>query len=219
MRRMTHRQQRQALYGWIKWLPVLALAFAPLFFDAWLNIQTWRNDYEISKLNRKVREYRAQLDEMRVEEAKLETLERLALAADSMTLKEPNPDQKQTVLYAASEKVTLTAAEPLTLASNIGRDGSPLLPMLPPWLENGVQSAQDRLKIASEIMFRNDPVPVPVKEEAPVVAAAPPAPAAPAPEKTPTPQSVAPAAQEASAKMVHLTPPLSAEQLSLVETL
>ena len=51
MQRMTIKNQRRILRGWIKWVPVLAIPFSVLFFHAWLNIQILRADYALRKLD------------------------------------------------------------------------------------------------------------------------------------------------------------------------
>jgi len=116
MARANKRIQRQAFYGWIKWLPVLAAPFSVLFFDAWLNTQAWKNDYEYERLHRRMRALCAELDAVRVDEARLERIDRLDEMAKDLGLVPPHSGQIE-VLYVhpVTEPLPLPEA-PLALA-------------------------------------------------------------------------------------------------------
>lgn len=102
----TKRQRRkEVLKRWWKWLPALAAWFFVLFFEAWLNDERWKNDYEYWNL---LQEYRAAEQELRavqVEEARLETLDRLDLHAQALGLRESDPGQIEVLGYDAASEI------------------------------------------------------------------------------------------------------------------
>jgi len=100
MHRIISRQrQRAALYGWIKWMPVLAFPFSLMFFDAWLNIETRNNDYAVGRLSSQVRTLTSELEHVRVLRAQQENLGDLGAKAPNIGLVEPNPNQVVTVRW------------------------------------------------------------------------------------------------------------------------
>lgn len=99
MRLMSKPERRQAFYGWIRWTPVLALVFAVLFFDAWVNIETRKSDYVFSELSGRVRALEAELQQLRVRSAGRQTIDVLAEAAPALGLAEAKPDQFETIYY------------------------------------------------------------------------------------------------------------------------
>lgn len=100
MHRIISRQRRRAaLYGWIKWMPVLAFPFSLMFFDAWLNIETRNNDYAVGRLSGQVRSLTGELEHMRVLRAQQENLGDLGAKAPNIGLVEPNPNQVVTVRW------------------------------------------------------------------------------------------------------------------------
>ena len=106
---------RATLRGWTKWLLVLALPFSAFFFDTWLNVEMLNRDYEIAEVNRRLQQLRASLDELRVETASLETMDRIEIQAPDLGLVEPEPSQIQ-IIYAA-EPEGLRVDEPLPYAN------------------------------------------------------------------------------------------------------
>ena len=116
MARINKRVQRQAFYGWIKWLPVLAAPFSVLFADAWLNTQTWKNDYEYERLHRRMRALCAELDAVRVDEARLERIDRLDEMATDLGLVPADSGQIEVVYYDAAPDTVRLPAPPIALA-------------------------------------------------------------------------------------------------------
>ncbi|HPO13049.1 MAG TPA: hypothetical protein PLI09_06355 [Candidatus Hydrogenedentes bacterium] len=92
-RLISRHRQRAALYGWIKWIPVLGIPFSLMFFDAWLNIATRNNDYDFARLSNQVRTLTGELEKARAQKAENENLEDLAAKAPNLGLVEPGPNQ------------------------------------------------------------------------------------------------------------------------------
>ncbi len=111
MVRVDRQKQREALYGWLKWTPVLAMVFSALFVDTWLNTQMRADDYRLGQLNVRLRELRNTMSELRVQESRLEKQDRLVGKAQALALKTPDPSQvvvlqvKEAALVYAREEV------------------------------------------------------------------------------------------------------------------
>jgi cell division protein FtsL len=115
MKAMIRRERRQTLYTWILWLPVIVPVFCMLFADVWLSVETRRHDYELFHLNTARRKLEAELDTIRVDEAQLEALNRLAVKAPELGLVKPEPDQI-VVVRGTLPALAGPAASPMLLA-------------------------------------------------------------------------------------------------------
>ncbi|MBI4557471.1 MAG: hypothetical protein HY706_07810 [Candidatus Hydrogenedentes bacterium] len=104
------RPQRVRISGWAKWLPVLLLPFSVLFLETWLTTQSLEADYEVGRLNKRVRELREELDALRAEIAKLEAMDRVHAKAPDLGLVEPEPNQIE-IIYAPPDS-TAPSREP-----------------------------------------------------------------------------------------------------------
>jgi len=101
--------------GWIKWAMLLAAPALALASDTWLNTEMLRNDYEIALINKQIKELSDTLDGLRVEEARLETFDRIEIEAPDLGLIEPQPDQIQ-VIYCTDEEAR-ALDEPVSYAA------------------------------------------------------------------------------------------------------
>jgi cell division protein FtsL len=99
MRAAVRKQRRQALRGWIKWVPALAMIFSVLFFDVWLNGQERSRDYENRTLILRERALETEMNALRVRAAELKKFDRLEVMAEELGLQEPKPDQVRIVRY------------------------------------------------------------------------------------------------------------------------
>ncbi len=115
MHKINRREQRRALYGWIPHAPLVAMVFGVLFCDAWLNIQTRQTDYELGRLNRRMRELRSELDSLRGEQAEREGISLLGHKAAALGLVEPEPRQVMRICYDKRSVLPREQA-PLTMA-------------------------------------------------------------------------------------------------------
>ncbi len=137
MHRIISRQrQRAALYGWIKWTPVLAFPFSLMFFDAWLNIETRNNDYAVGRLSSQVRSLTSELEHVRVLRAQQENLGDLGAKAPNIGLVEPNPNQVVTVRWDGQWRERAPQA-PFALARaqgtiDAGTAAAPVQPLIAP---------------------------------------------------------------------------------------
>jgi hypothetical protein len=101
MRRFVPLMYRRAsLRGWWCWLLALAPVFGVVAFDTWLNTENLRNDYEVARLNRRFKELKDALDDLKVKAATLEALDRIETKAPDLDLTEPEPDQIQ-IIYTS----------------------------------------------------------------------------------------------------------------------
>ncbi|MCX6374624.1 MAG: hypothetical protein NTU88_01045, partial [Armatimonadetes bacterium] len=92
--------RRASLRGWWCWLLALAPLFSTVAFDTWLNTENLRNDYEVARLNRRIKELKDALDDLKVKTATLEALDRIETKAPDLDLIEPEPDQIQ-IIYTS----------------------------------------------------------------------------------------------------------------------
>jgi hypothetical protein len=104
MPRISARTRRQALFGWIKWIPVLFVLFSALFLDAWLTIRSRRDDYAFRQLMLEERELRKSLEQLRRQSAELGNLDRLDEEAVVLEMVKPEQHQLQTVYYAPPQE-------------------------------------------------------------------------------------------------------------------
>lgn len=94
MRGYVPYMRRRALLGaWWWWLLALTPLFATVAFDTWLNTENLRNDYKVAQLNKRLKELKETLDNLKVELAALQSLDRIEIEAPDLGLTEPEPDQ------------------------------------------------------------------------------------------------------------------------------
>ena len=116
MKRQTQRARRHALYGWVKWIPVLALIFSVLLFDAWLNIQKRQSDYILNALNTERRTLDMESDKVDAQAALNRNLNDLAKVQEELGMQAPAPGQIETIEYIAGTWDTLYTHTEFTLA-------------------------------------------------------------------------------------------------------
>jgi len=110
------QRERATLKGWAKWLVVLVLPFSALLFDTWLNVERLNRDFEIAALNGRLKQLGKRLDELRIDQARLERQARCELAAPDLGLVKPEPNQIEIVYYAASSESLTPEAPPYAVA-------------------------------------------------------------------------------------------------------
>lgn len=111
---MTVKKQRKVLRGWIKWVPVVAIPFAILFFHTWLNLQIIRADYVLRELDAEARELADRLTHSGMEETIHEDPGMLAEQAERMAFVQPSPGQREIIYYDPS--IPLVAPEDANFA-------------------------------------------------------------------------------------------------------
>jgi hypothetical protein len=121
MRTLTKFERRQAFYGWLRWTPLLVVVFAVLFFDAWINIQTLRSDYILGEIVQEMRTLEEQLHGLRVKAAANQTLDLLGEAAPALGLKEPSPEQVETIVYNPVRDGAAPLNKPFVMAQLEGK--------------------------------------------------------------------------------------------------
>jgi hypothetical protein len=99
-RAMFSRNQRVRMRGWSKWLLVLVLPLGGLYFEAWLNTRTLRNDYGLSRINQQIRILQTDVEQAKIEEAKYAAADRFKETATDLGLVQPEPNQIEVVYYA-----------------------------------------------------------------------------------------------------------------------
>ena len=107
------------LWGAIKWLPVVALPFGVFFFETWLQVRIYENDYATTNLKSKVREITSHIGRLQEHADDLMAIRRLSEKAPDLGLVPIEPGQVE-VLYAP-ERAPAPAApyaliEPITIA-------------------------------------------------------------------------------------------------------
>ncbi|MCC6143112.1 MAG: hypothetical protein IT368_04815 [Candidatus Hydrogenedentes bacterium] len=110
------RMRRQSLFGWIKWIPVIAVPFSVLFCEAWLNTQTRFVDYSLVRVNNRINEVKASLDRVRVEEARLQSFDRLAVEAPDLGLQPAAPEQVLPIYYSERTGEVFVPDRPFIMA-------------------------------------------------------------------------------------------------------
>lgn len=121
MRTLTKFERRQAFYGWLRWTPLLVVVFAVLFFDAWVNIQTLKSDYVLGGIIQEMRALEEQLHGLRVKAAANQTMDLLGEAAPALGLKEPAPEQVETIVYQPSRDGAAPLSQPFVMAQLAGK--------------------------------------------------------------------------------------------------
>ena len=108
------------LWGAIKWLPVVALPFGVFFFETWLQVRIYENDYATTKLKSKVRDITSHIGRLQEHADDLMALKRLSDKAPDLGLVPIEPGQVE-VLYVPETTPPAPAApyalvEPMTIA-------------------------------------------------------------------------------------------------------
>lgn len=129
IRRSLPVRRWDAILGWIRWTFILMAPALALAFDTWLNTEMLKNDYEIALINARIKALSDTLDELRVEEARLQTFDRIEIEAPDLGLVDPQPDQIQIIHCTAEELRALEepfsfAARPNSGASALDRPGT-----------------------------------------------------------------------------------------------
>lgn len=93
----SRRQVRATLAGWSRWLPFVLLPFGIFFAETWMRTEQLRMDYETNRINAGMRLLDEQMNELRVQEASLDNMERMQIHAPNLGLVEPTRDQIQVV--------------------------------------------------------------------------------------------------------------------------
>lgn len=114
---MTVKKQRKVLRGWIKWVPVVAIPFAILFFHTWMNLQILRADYVLRELDAEARELADRLTHTGMAETIHEDPGMLAEQAEQLAFVQPSPGQREIIYYdpsiplVAPEDANITVAQ------------------------------------------------------------------------------------------------------------
>lgn len=114
MTRYAVLARREVFRRWWKWTPALAAWFFVLFFEAWLNSERLKNDYEYWRLMQEFRGVEAEMRTVQVDEAALETHARLDARAAELGMCNPNPGQVQNFTYTPA--INAAPQEPVVLA-------------------------------------------------------------------------------------------------------
>jgi len=175
--RLRKPAQKQAYLGWLLWAPVILPAFAVLMFDAWMNVQIRKNDYELSRLNRMKEEVVAAEHELRVQMASWQELDQLKSTAQELGLNQPRPEQIVRLAFNPEHYAPAGAPTP----DNLNATPRKRLPRLPlevakttevespspaevaaptekPTRQQGFAAVQQRFSIAREV----ETIPAPV---------------------------------------------------------
>lgn len=93
---MTNRgdgARRPLLGAMLKWFLVLLIPFGVMLLEGWMHLRVLHNDYAQGRLRVQINEAREQVTQLRLEQAKLEAMGRLALKASELGLVKPEPNQ------------------------------------------------------------------------------------------------------------------------------
>ena len=119
MIRATGSRRVSVLYGAIKWLPVVAVPFGVFFFETWLQVRIYENDYATTKLKAKVREITSHIGRLQEHSDDLLAIKRLSEKAPDLGLVPIEPGQVE-VLYAPerapAEPAPYVWDEPIAIA-------------------------------------------------------------------------------------------------------
>lgn len=94
---MRKRAMRRALYGWIFFALPVGCIIGVLAFEAWINIEERRNDYEIAELKATAIRLNDALEKLRSKSAATQQLHKLHERALELGLREPEPWQIERV--------------------------------------------------------------------------------------------------------------------------
>lgn len=104
---------RRARYGWVPWLPLLAVVFGLLAWDAWLNVRVRHTDYEFNLLSGERHRLIQELNEVRTREARLKNLDTLTARAAELGLRPPDPHQMEVVVLRDDRPLPVLMDAPL----------------------------------------------------------------------------------------------------------
>ncbi len=113
--RSKRLQLRQALRGWLGWVPFIVAPFMLLFCEAWFHAQTVRNGYKKNEINKMVRSLKVEINELDVKEAHLKRMERIDDKAVLLGLIQAEPNQ--IIEIGVNEEPV--PANPMKLADNL----------------------------------------------------------------------------------------------------
>lgn len=108
--RTRRQRQQEALWAWVKWVPVIAIPFSALFVDVWLHAGVLEHDFELGRLDQRRETVEKELERLRVREAALRKLTRLEDQAPLMGMIPPAPTQVATLRLAADGASTFELA-------------------------------------------------------------------------------------------------------------
>jgi hypothetical protein len=170
---MRKQASRRALYGWIFYTPPVAFIIGVLAFDAYLNIETRRNDYEVNALKRRATELNDALEKLRSGGAKSHQLNKLQEQALSMGLREPEPWQIERIVMpnsirpASDFQVARVIPQPPVMPKRDVPSSSvtPELPLSPAPAPT-LPSAPDTMVLA-EAPVKLEPLELPMLDEVP----------------------------------------------------
>ena len=98
MKRVVRMNPVRGLFkATVKWYLLLGIIFSAFFFETWLQLQVYRNDYESASLNREIKKTVQQINLLQDKADELATMDRLNAKAPDLGLVEPNPQQIQVV--------------------------------------------------------------------------------------------------------------------------
>ena len=118
MKRALTLRRVSILFGAIKWLPVVAMPFAAFFFETWLQVCIYKNDYTAAEVRTRMRDISSHIGRLQEREDELKALKRAAEKAPDLGLVPIQPGQVE-VLYApeqAPEPVYDEYVKPITIA-------------------------------------------------------------------------------------------------------
>ena len=84
--------------GVFRWLPILALPFCMLFFEVWLQLHIYQNDYEKARLAEEMQQLEEQIDALQSREADLQAFGRLESYIPELDMVAPQRSQITVIL-------------------------------------------------------------------------------------------------------------------------
>lgn len=100
------RCQPVPIAHWLRWAFVLLIPFCAISFDTWLNTRQINKDYRKAELDARQRQLEQNLNELRANEARLQTMDRIEIEAPEIGLGPPEPHQIRTIYYTQNGAVS-----------------------------------------------------------------------------------------------------------------
>lgn len=84
---------RTIFKGRVKWAFLVIVPFSVLFAETWFNTETIRMDYQVFEITKECKALAEELDGLKIEQARLENMDRMEVEAPDLGLVAPGPNQ------------------------------------------------------------------------------------------------------------------------------
>ncbi len=103
---------RTIFKGRMKWALLVIVPFSVLFTETWFNTEMIRKDYKVYDLTKQCKELAEELDALKIEQARLENMDRMDVEAPDLGLVAPGPNQIKEIYCQGTDSKPDTGDKP-----------------------------------------------------------------------------------------------------------